>query len=150
MRFERRGILHCAVDVPGAPRAIHCVCVHLSILARSRRKQMDALAAYLEGVAGPDYPLIIAGDFNDWRNDAEKLLAARLGLTEAFAGASGGNESPGRSYPSKRPVFRLDRIYARGFRIENAKVLSGQPWSKISDHAPLSAELVFENIKAKP
>ncbi|MCK7501705.1 MAG: quinolinate synthase NadA [Comamonadaceae bacterium] len=32
-----------------------------------------------------DAPLIIAGDFNDWRNRACDLLAERLGLTEVFA-----------------------------------------------------------------
>jgi len=45
MRFERRGLLHCAINVPGLPKAIHCVCAHLSVFARSRRRQLDALAA---------------------------------------------------------------------------------------------------------
>ncbi len=42
MRFEKRGILHCAVDVPQLGRQLHCVCVHLSLFGRSRRRQMDA------------------------------------------------------------------------------------------------------------
>ena len=66
LRFERRGLLHCAVNVPGFAKALHCVCVHLSLFARSRRKQLDALAAYLEDIAVPDSPLIIAGDFFDY------------------------------------------------------------------------------------
>ncbi|MEI7613859.1 MAG: endonuclease/exonuclease/phosphatase family protein [Betaproteobacteria bacterium] len=140
-RFERRGLLHCVINIPGWPKALHCVCVHLSLFARSRRKQLDALAGYLENIADPASPLIIAGDFNDWRNEADSLLAERLGLIEAFGGIGGDGGSPGRSYPSKLPVFRLDRIYVRGFSIQHAEMHSGAPWSKISDHAALSALL---------
>jgi endonuclease/exonuclease/phosphatase family metal-dependent hydrolase len=141
LRFERRGLLHCTIELPDLPRALHCVCVHLSLFARSRRRQMDALASYLERVAA-DSPLIIAGDFNDWRNEADGLLARRLGLVEAFGGC-GGVGSPGRSFPAKLPVLRLDRIYVRGFSVRSPKMHSGLPWSKISDHAALSAQLRF-------
>ncbi|HEX8962674.1 MAG TPA: endonuclease/exonuclease/phosphatase family protein, partial [Rhodocyclaceae bacterium] len=37
LRFEKRGLLHCAIDVPGLQRQLHCVCVHLSLFGRSRR-----------------------------------------------------------------------------------------------------------------
>ena len=141
LRFERRGLLHCTIHLPGLTKALHCVCVHLSMFARSRRRQLDALAGYLEGIADPDSPLIIAGDFNDWRNEADELLAHRLGMIEAFGGAFGSLDSPGRSFPSKRPLLRLDRIYVRGFTVELAEMHSGAPWSKISDHAALSAHL---------
>ena len=141
MRFERRGLLHCAIKVPGVKKALHCVCVHLSLFARSRRRQLDALSRYLEDIAEPDSPLIIAGDFNDWRNEADELLGQRLGLHEAFGGACGSPGSPGRSYPATRPVLRLDRIYVRGFSVMSAEMHCGDPWSKISDHAALSAHL---------
>jgi endonuclease/exonuclease/phosphatase family metal-dependent hydrolase len=144
LRFERRGLLHCLINVPELPKALHCVCIHLSLFARSRRKQMDALASVLEKIAGPDSPLIIAGDFNDWRNEADALLAQRLGLVEAFGGAYGTPGSPGRSFPARRPVLRLDRIYVRGFSIKKAKIHSGPPWSQISDHAALSALLMHD------
>ncbi len=141
MRFERRGLLHCAIKVPGLKKALHCVCVHLSLFFHSRRRQLDALSRYLEDIAEPDSPLIIAGDFNDWRNEADELLAQRLGLIEAFGGAGGSLGSPGRSYPATRPVLRLDRIYVRGFSVKHAEMHCGDPWSKISDHAALSAHL---------
>ena len=144
LRFERRGLLHCRINLPAAPVPAHCVCVHLSLFARSRRRQMDALAAYLESIAEPDAPLIIAGDFNDWRNEADTRLAERLGLCEVFGGEGGESGSPGRSFPAKRPMLRLDRIYVRGFTVKQAKVHSGAPWSRISDHAALSALLSFD------
>jgi endonuclease/exonuclease/phosphatase family metal-dependent hydrolase len=121
--------------------------VHLSLFARSRRRQMDALASYLEDVAGPGSPLVIAGDFNDWRNEADGLLARRLGLSEIFGGTTG-TSAPVRSYPAKRPVLRLDRIYVRGFSVRQARVHAGRPWSKISDHAALSAQLILNEEKA--
>jgi len=46
-----------------------------------------------------------------------------------------------RSYPAGLPLFRLDRIYARGFAVSATQVHFGRPWSRISDHAALSAHL---------
>ena len=143
LRFECRGLLHCKINVPALTQPLHCVCVHLSLFARSRRRQLDALATYLENIADHDSPLIIAGDFNDWRNEADTLLAQRLGLCEVFGGICGEPGVPGRSFPAKKPVLRLDRIYVRGFSVKQAKVHAGKPWSKISDHAALSAHLAF-------
>ena len=139
LRFERRGLLHCMIEIPGAAHPVHCVCVHLSLFARSRRRQMDALASYLEAIAPSAAPLIVAGDFNDWRNEADSLLAQRLGLREAIGDLQEG--MPARSYPARRPMLRLDRIYLRGFAIEHARIHSEPPWNTLSDHAPLSAHL---------
>ncbi len=48
---------------------------------------------------------------------------------------------PPRTFPSAFPWLRLDRIYQRGFAVRSAKVLRGRPWSQLSDHAPILAEL---------
>jgi endonuclease/exonuclease/phosphatase family metal-dependent hydrolase len=140
-RFERRGLLHCALEPGPELPTVHCVCVHLGLTAGSRRRQMDALASRMEQLTDGDTPLIIAGDLNDWRNRAEELLARRLGLVEVFGVGAG---RPVRSFPSTLPMFRLDRIYVRGFRVESAKAHFGPPWSHISDHAALTADLVRE------
>jgi endonuclease/exonuclease/phosphatase family metal-dependent hydrolase len=136
LRFEKRGLLHCAVELPGQPTHLHCVCVHLSLFARSRRRQMDALASRIEDLVPAGAPLLIAGDFNDWRNHADTLLADRLGLVEVFAGDT---LRPSRSYPATLPLFRLDRIYQRGLDLVATQLHAGPPWSAISDHAALSA-----------
>ncbi|MBI4756411.1 MAG: endonuclease/exonuclease/phosphatase family protein [Betaproteobacteria bacterium] len=137
--MERRGLLHCEITLPFSLAPVHCMCVHLGLIASSRRRQMEAIVERVERLAPGDSPLIIAGDFNDWRNRADTLLAERLGLEEVFMGARG---RPARSYPSTLPVFRLDRIYVRGFRIERSEVYFGPPWSKISDHALMSTHLL--------
>lgn len=142
-RFERRGLLHCEIELPDSTVSAHCVCVHLGLFAGSRRRQMDALASRMEMLAPGDSPLIIAGDFNDWRNHADDFLAARLGLREVFCGDRG---RPARSYPSTLPLFRLDRIYVRGFEVTASQAHFGGPWSKISDHAALTAELLPQGV----
>ncbi len=48
------------------------------------------------------------------------------------------------------PVLQLDRIYVRGFEISNATVLHGASWARLSDHAPIVAELTLLPVQAKP
>ena len=141
LRFEKRGLLHCTVALPGSALTLHCVSVHLSLLARSRRQQLDALASRIEALVPADAPVLIAGDFNDWRNHAHDLLAERLGLREVFAASTASGQRPVRSFPAFLPMFRLDRIYARGLLPGFCTLHHGAPWSAISDHAALSASL---------
>lgn len=142
LRFERRGLLHCQLSIPGWDQALHCVCVHLSLLGLSRRRQLLALIDQLQAELPADAPLVIAGDFNDWNNRAGDLLIERLGVRESFG--DGGNGLPAKSFPSRRPLLRLDRIYVRGLQIKSVRVHHDQHWAQISDHAPLSAHLLME------
>jgi endonuclease/exonuclease/phosphatase family metal-dependent hydrolase len=137
-RFERRGLLHSVVKVPGWQRNLHCLCVHLSLHERGRRQQLDAIASRLEALADKRLPIIVAGDFNDWRQRASTILEKSLGMTEASV-ATGGRHS--RTFPSLLPLLHLDRIYVRGFKVLRTKVHRGRPWSLLSDHLALSAEL---------
>jgi endonuclease/exonuclease/phosphatase family metal-dependent hydrolase len=43
--------------------------------------------------------------------------------------------------PAALPWFRLDRIYVRGFKVDTAQVMHGTLWAKLSDHAPIVANL---------
>jgi endonuclease/exonuclease/phosphatase family metal-dependent hydrolase len=137
-RFERRGLLHTVVKIPGWKRNLHCVCVHLSLHERGRRRQLDAIASRLEELADRRQPIIIAGDFNDWRVRASAILEKSLGMTEVSI-AAGGRHS--RTFPSVLPLLQLDRIYVRGLKVLQTKVHRGPPWSLLSDHLALSAEL---------
>jgi endonuclease/exonuclease/phosphatase family metal-dependent hydrolase len=135
-RFEQRGLLHCAVEVPGWGETLHCICVHFGLFARGRRMQLAALRDRIKREVPPHAPLVIAGDFNDWRGEACDVLARGLHLSEAFGATHG---APAKSSPAALPLFRLDRIYVRGLQVKNTHVYAGRPWSKISDHAALSA-----------
>jgi len=136
--FERRGLLHCEIRMPGSERLLHCLCVHLALDEHGRRHQVGALIDRIHRMVPDDAPLVVAGDFNDWRNLIGKRLADALHLREAFRDRNG---KPARSFPSLLPMLRLDRIYVRGFDVDHVEVHHGHPWSRISDHAPLSAHL---------
>jgi endonuclease/exonuclease/phosphatase family metal-dependent hydrolase len=138
-RLESRGLLHCEIEVPGWRQPLHCVNVHLGLAARWRWRQLEALRKRIERLVPQDAPLVIAGDFNDWRRHASLELIAGLKVQEAFEAYRG---RPARSFPSALPVFSLDRIYVRGFRVRHARVHHGNVWAKLSDHAALSATLV--------
>jgi endonuclease/exonuclease/phosphatase family metal-dependent hydrolase len=137
-RYERRGLLHCVVAVPGMRRNLHCVCVHLSLHEGGRSRQLEAISGRLGELASKGLPIIIAGDFNDWRHRATSILERRLGMTEVSVAHAG--RAP-RTYPSVLPLFRLDRIYVRGFEVESSRVHAGKPWSMLSDHLAVSAVL---------
>ncbi len=137
-RYERRGLLHCVVAVPGWRRNLHCVCVHLSLHERGRTRQLEAISGRLKELAANDAPIIVAGDFNDWRHRATSILERQLGMTEVSVAHSG--RAP-RTYPSILPLLPLDRIYVRGFRVQSSRVHGGRPWSMLSDHLAVSAEL---------
>lgn len=134
-RFESRGLLHCEIEVPGWRDRLHCVCVHLGLLARGRRQQLRALRERIERMVPKRAPLVIAGDFNDWRGHAAEELARPLGLHEVFE-QTGGESA--RSYPSAWPLLKLDRIYVRGFRVTSARVHHGR---RMSDHAALTSTI---------
>lgn len=134
--MEQRGILHCEIPIPGWPEPLHCINVHLGLLGRWRAKQLHALCDRIENVVPATAPLIIAGDFNDWRIQAGNYLARTLHLNEVFEYVHG---EFARSYPAMFPLFHLDRIYFRHLRAKSAKVHHGRPWSRISDHAVLTA-----------
>jgi endonuclease/exonuclease/phosphatase family metal-dependent hydrolase len=139
-RFESRGLLHCEISIPGWHESLHCVCVHLGLFKRGRTKQLLALERHIEQLVPPQAPLVIAGDFNDWREAASRILVERLNLSEAFEATRG---RAACTYPCALPLFRLDRIYVRGFHVAKAQVHQGRPWSRISDHAVLSAKMVL-------
>lgn len=132
---EQRGLLHCRLDVPGHDE-VHAVCVHLGLREAHRRQQLGLLLDLL-ATFDPAAPVIIAGDFNDWRQRADQQLAPH-GLVEAFRNHLG---KPARSFPARCPLLRLDRIYTRNATAHQPQVLSTRPWSHLSDHAPLAAEI---------
>lgn len=139
-RFERRGLLHCEIAVPGWARPLHCVCVHLALTARGRGRQLERLRQRIERLVPAEAPLIVAGDFNDWywRHRATHQLAHPLNMHEVFELVGG---APARSFPALLPLLRLDRIYVRGFQVRSARVHHGRMWGRVSDHAPLTALL---------
>jgi endonuclease/exonuclease/phosphatase family metal-dependent hydrolase len=136
---EQRGLLHCEIAIPNWHENLHCICVHFGLLSLWRRKQLRALNARINSLVPKNAPLIIAGDFNDWRQEASAILSEQQHLQEVFTMVHGAHA---RSFPSLLPMFKLDRIYARGFKIQHCQVHSGIVVANLSDHAALSADLI--------
>jgi endonuclease/exonuclease/phosphatase family metal-dependent hydrolase len=133
---EARGFLHCLIDVPGG--VLHAICVHLGLFERERSHQLDELCRLIERDVPADAPLVVAGDFNDWRKRAHERLSRGAGLRDVFIAATG---KAARTFPARWPLLPLDRIYVRNAHASQTRVLAARPWSHLSDHAPLAAEL---------
>ena len=135
---EKRGVLHAVLSPPAYARQIHVFCIHFGLLEAHRAQQLSLLRDLIEKAVPSDAPLIVAGDFNDWRMRIHDLLERDLGLKEVFAHAGG---EPARTFPSRWPLLRLDRIYVRNAEAHAPVVLPHKPWAHLSDHAPLAAEI---------
>ncbi len=137
---ERRGVLHCALEVPRCASPVHAICVHLGLREAHRRRQLGLLCDLIHREVPADAPLIVAGDFNDWRRSVHRILSSGAGLTEVFVQAHGRSA---KTFPVGLPMLQLDRIYVRNVGIHSPIPLPRQPWSRLSDHAPLAAEIVL-------
>ena len=133
---EKRGLLHCELQIPGRSVNLHAICVHLSLLEEHRTLQMARLCQLIAADVPHNAPVVVAGDFNDWRHRAHHQLADGADLHEVFVQATG---KPAKTFPARRPLLRLDRIYVRNAIGHKPVVLPHKPWSHLSDHAPLAA-----------
>lgn len=138
-QLEKRGVLHCEVLPDGWSMPVVVLCAHLNLLESGRERQYDAIATYVNDVIDPTQPLILAGDFNDWQKNACQKLGNRLNMTEAFLSCHGKLFA---TFPAILPMLSLDRIYVRHLKVKRAWVHTGKPWSDLSDHLPISAELL--------
>jgi endonuclease/exonuclease/phosphatase family metal-dependent hydrolase len=132
---EERGLLHSVLAVPGQGE-VHTICVHLGLSERHRQQQLQLLADLVRSLP-EGAPVIVAGDFNDWRQRADAVLAS-AGLQEVFVDTFG---APARSFPARWPLLCLDRIYLRNAKAFMPQVLARKPWSHLSDHVPLAVEV---------
>lgn len=135
---ERRGLLHCVLQVPGRDTHVHAICVHLGLAESHRLKQLNMLCDMVRNDIPPSDPVIAAGDFNDWRRRAHAILEKGAGMHEVFVQANG---RAARTFPARFPLLPLDRIYVRNAIGHAPVVLPPKPWSHLSDHAPLAAEI---------
>lgn len=137
MRSASRSLLHGVIQVPGIEQSIHIICVHLGLFGRERAAQLSTLVRRIGSHVPLDEPLIIAGDFNDWRGRAESYLHQDLGVQEVFKSTHG---SYARTFPALLPLLSMDRIYYRGLEVGYCQRLHDHSWDHLSDHTPLLAE----------
>jgi endonuclease/exonuclease/phosphatase family metal-dependent hydrolase len=139
-RFERRGLLHAALTLKEGTPDLHLISLHLNLFEKSRLWQIEKLCERIDQAVPHDAPLLIAGDFNDWRESASQILEDVLDVQEAFQLTHGRHA---KTFPSWLPMLPLDRIYFRGLELQGATILQGEPWNRLSDHAALTAKFSF-------
>lgn len=135
MRISQRGILHGQLE-----NGLHLLCVHLGLFERERRGQVRQLIDYVNDNIDAAEPLIVAGDFNDWRRKTHTQLSEELGMVDVYATHYG---SVARTFPAMLPLLTMDRIYVRGFQISRADIMSDSAWRSISDHCALTANITL-------
>ncbi len=127
-RVERRSAVVAQFQSDAGPFSV--VATHLALVDRTRRRQVESILGHpqLQGT------VLLLGDMNAWRR-----CKATRALEKSLAG-EGEIEWP-RSFPAARPILALDRIYARGAKIERvtAHVSAAARWA--SDHLPVVAQL---------
>lgn len=136
-RFEKRGLLHVEIEIPRKKSPLHVFCTHLNLFERSRKKQIIHLCEKIHERVPPGDPIVLAGDFNDWRETLTDVLNKTLGIQEAYHSLHG-SHSP--TYPSWLPKLRIDRIYHSGLKVHKVYYFKGSTWKKLSDHLPVMAE----------
>ncbi len=102
--------------------------------------QIHSLSSRIDSLVPHDEPLLIGGDFNDWRGRLSKPLQQKVEVTEVFQKMHGAHA---RTFPSWLPALRLDRIYFRNMEPRAARTLDRAPWTQLSDHVALYAEFAI-------
>nr|WP_240494246.1 endonuclease/exonuclease/phosphatase family protein [Pantoea sp. 1.19] len=134
---EKRGVLHCEIALPDDRPPLQVMCIHLGLRAAQRRAQLAQLCELIAALP-PASPLVVGGDFNDWQQYATRKLQQCANLKEVFSQHAG---RPARTFPAWLPLLRLDRLYVRNAAFSRPLSLPRQPWSQLSDHAPLAVEI---------
>jgi len=127
-RHEPRGAIDARIDVDG--RELRVLSTHLGLRPAERRKQVRRILSALDTDA--QSPVILMGDVNEWYlwGRPVRWLHARFRATPAPA-----------TYPAQRPVFALDRIWARPVQYLSAVTVHRSALAHVaSDHLPLTAE----------
>jgi len=115
-----------------------CLCAHLNLREPDRAKQYRAIFEYVVHHIDPQSPLILAGDFNDWRQKSALSLGNALNLNEVFVDSNG--KRP-KTFPARLPVLSLDRVYTRNLEVLDSQIHNGKNWQRLSDHLPLSVKV---------
>jgi endonuclease/exonuclease/phosphatase family metal-dependent hydrolase len=132
--IEPRGAVCGELEIEG--QAVRVLGMHLDLSGLRRRDQIRAVLRH-HG-AGGECPAVLLGDFNQW--------GANSGAMREF-GKGWHVTATGRSFPSRRPVARLDRIVAsHHWQVEEAGVHHSALASRASDHLPVWARLSLTKI----
>jgi endonuclease/exonuclease/phosphatase family metal-dependent hydrolase len=138
----RRGCQHTTLALDGGGRPLEVFNLHLGLSARERERQVGLLVNSEEfRRVGPEVPVVVAGDFNDWRSRLRPIFTEVFGFRCATDRKGRGVDRALRTYPSFSPQGGLDRIYYRGpVELAQVRLCRLQASRVASDHLPVIAE----------
>ena len=125
---EPRKIMEATATLSTGP--LRVIATHLGLRPFERRRQFARLREII--LSEPDMPLLLMGDFNDWRD-----VGVRRHLSALF---NAGTRH--RSFPSRFPTFALDRILCRG-EASITESRAAREARAASDHLPVVADIVM-------
>lgn len=118
--------------------------VHLGLGPEERRTQLRRLLPALDSQLGHE-AVLMGGDFNDFP-PGPVTLTLRHRMVDAAA-----RIKKSRTFPSRRPLLRLDRLYVGpGARVAAARVVSEGDIRVASDHLPVLVDFVVPERRVNP
>ncbi len=132
--LEPRGAARAEIECDG--KRVRVIGTHLDLSGLRRRDQIRAILSDIEACT-PPCPTVLMGDFNQWgnRTGAMREFAPRWHVLET-----------GRSFPSRQPIARLDRIVTSGeWGCVDQGVHHSVTAAQASDHLPVFAVLALPN-----
>jgi endonuclease/exonuclease/phosphatase family metal-dependent hydrolase len=128
---EPRGAIVAELDL--GEGEFRVIAAHLGLFRLSRVDQIDVLMTAFRDL--PPMPTILLGDFNEWRRWSR--WSALRGLEPTF-----GVAPSILSFPSRRPIFALDRILGWPAGLITDLAVHDTPLARrASDHLPLTARV---------
>lgn len=130
--LEPRGAVLAEIRVGRA--SLRVVGMHLDLSGLWRRRQAKAILSHVEA-RHEKMPTVMMGDLNEWTPKSGCLRDFSRGFDFAECG---------RSFHSRRPVGKLDRIMvSHGVAVKRAGVHSSAASRTASDHLPIWAEIAL-------
>jgi endonuclease/exonuclease/phosphatase family metal-dependent hydrolase len=135
---EPRGAL--VVELMLAAGPLRMIAAHLGLLRRSRTQQVKAILSAARLDDGK--PTVLVGDLNEWRMGKRSALQ---GLAPVF----GPLQAAIPSFPSRFPVWALDRVLGNPHSVISSVELHETPLARIaSDHLPIKAVINLSGASA--
>ena len=131
-RFERRCALAAGFNTGSGVFGV--VATHLSLVDRTRHRQVEMLLDHPQWNAGP---AVLLGDMNAWR-DCKASKSLEKGLHRH------NNVEWPATFPSSRPILALDRIYASSAEVVSVRAHDTPAARRASDHLPVIARIRLE------
>ncbi len=128
---KKRGAQVAVIDSPeGEFRLVNW---HLGLAEKQRQNQVAHLFSQEQFQQQENFPTMIVGDFNDWRNQLSKGQFEPRGYSQITR-----PPSRFRSFPAYMPMGALDKAFVKGdFDIHEARIVRRPLTHVASDHLPL-------------